>query len=680
MPERHPAPGASSGLAWGIVLRLPEGLDAPDLHAWWSDGAGTSGDGACRAPGQVELPGPGHWGVVVSGVGIAPHLFLVEVAPEAPWPEVELVPTGSLRLEVSGDDPLRLTEAEVLLEIAPEAWPGGEQLLLDRRFLPPSLASDLARAVEAWGLARREQEGADAAFRRTVLERLSGFMAHGARSMRRGGGRPEPFHHDLSEDGILVLNDLPAPGPYRWRLSNGGPYEVEPKPARLFDTTDRGGVVVDLARSAVSRILWSEDFEIEIHGETTVQGRLVRPATVRGRLDLAAAGAPVKRAWVGVDRIHDGRAEGQPRARFREVFVEVPPDDGRFRLEGMAPGVKTLDAAWESESGDWFLVHVADFELLEGEDRDLGILSPRGAVLDVVARLVGTEDASASLQSELGALESAAAPIGLFLLDGEGASVAFEGPLQIGFRRPVSIHGLASSRVYLRADLHLPDFARSLHEHLYATRLEETIEIGVAGTASLALDFELRRSGRGRLRLVAGEDVELPDELALDVSFFGASRGRLTLPNSILFSRDRHDGWVGEVPLEAYPSFLVLRSPVLLRDPSLPGPEPRGMWVGTADLPEPAVGVAPEVVVPLLEGVMVDVVLSDPERIESEGPVLAVDVVGWPKSQDPHYLAGRIREGRYRLGPIPPGVTICDRGSGHTWQVPPQGGAWRLDG
>ena len=489
-----------------------------------------------------------------------------------------------------------------------------------------------------------------------------------------------PFHHDLPEDGILVLHDLPAPGPYRWRLSNGGPYEVEPKPERLFDTTGRGGVVVDLARSAVSRILWSEDFEIEIHGETTVHGRIVRPATVRGRLDLAAAGAPVKRAWVGVDRIHDGRAEGRPRARFREVFVEVPSDDGRFRLEGVAPGVKTLDAAWESESGDWFLVHVADFELFEGEDRDLGVLSPRGAVLDVVARLVGLDDASASLRNELASLESAAASVGLFLLDGEGADVAFEGPLQVGLGRHVSIHGLASSRARLLANLGLPDSARSLREHLYTTRLEETIEIGVAGTASLALDFELRRGGRGRLRLVAGEDVELPDELALDVSFFGANRGRLTLPNSILFSRDREAGWVGEVPLDAYPSFLVLRSPVLLRDSSSPSPESGGSWVGTADLPEPAVGVAPEVVVPLLEGVMVDVVLSDSDRIESEGPVLAVDVAGWPQSQDPHYLAGRIREGRYRLGPVPPGLTIRDRASGRSWQVPQEGGVWRLDG
>ena len=259
-----------------------------------------------------------------------------------------------------------------------------------------------------------------------------------------------PSHHWESiltdDDGSVRWNQLPPGEGYSWRVVSS--HLVKKDNAEFppgVKATPTGFI------SGVSEGDHSPGhFEITSGEITSIARRILRQTSVEGVLPLEPGGT----GRITLFHISEYRhpTKDWVSRSFDQEGTAIPSADGKFRFAPVRPGKKCLRTYWSGSGGHIFFAF-RNFEVLEGERKDLGVLSvAEGQPLVGSVRLEGEESLPqsvkiSSLKVRLHVRNRPPPPF-----DG---SVGTLEKVEVGLG-PIVLHGIIEGNLWIRAEMSSP--------------------------------------------------------------------------------------------------------------------------------------------------------------------------------------------------------------------------------
>ncbi len=652
VPQRQEAVGVTPPAGRSGTLHLTAGNGCPgEVEVFLLGAAGSRVHRRVHLPARLHLA-VGGWAVFVRGAGALPSFGRVQVTDEDEDPNgtvFRIAPAGSVRLavDVAPERSELEVHARVRLDVQESLawWQSFDGIPADRR---------LARALGGRATtpsALPGQADPDAVF---------AWMASLARGLEpptspRTWGEVV-WTEVVPPDGRVLFPSLPAGPNLTWRLLADAACSVEPS------TRDPAEVSL---RSLDER-LESLPFTLRCGEETALRGRVLPPTGVRGRLDLSWVDPAALDGRIGVSQIVEVERGGRPMTDLLAEALLRPDSEGRFYGDLLAPGPKSLSAAWWDDAGN-VVVAQRRFMAVEGEISDLGVVAPTPSrPLVVEVRLVDPEGRSLE-PAEVFDEEDARPPTMAVAFHALDRSPDEE--LRVLARLPVGrtsvVHGLGAGR--MRASCTWFGGQPRLRNGWSLLPEPRAVVLDLDRTDRWVVEVAVGRTDAGRIVLQFPRDAgSLPrGEFEAEVRWSGVLEGA---PSSneegLSFRMEAADRAVATTPLRLDKDFVVV---------VLGGRGAASRWVGGAPLfwdqdPAAIVALAPAV----------DVVIRS-ERGDVLPATFGVELVGWPSSEQAPFRAHRVEEGVWSLRSVPVGATLVLRPTGETWTVPEGGGEWSLE-
>lgn len=245
-------------------------------------------------------------------------------------------------------------------------------------------------------------------------------------------------------DGIVRWGELPPGEGFVWKVVSS--HLLEDRDAfrtRDVKATSRGFIVGGSQIATPSR-----QFEVKPAEIIRLTARILRPTSVVGVLPLGPGATGRVNLFHRSNYMHP-MGKGAL-VSFDHEATALAGAQGNFRLGPVNPGAKCIRAAW-SEPGGRLFFSFREFELLDGEHRDLGVLAPSGGVtVHGSVRLEREELLPQAIRSKLSAhLHIRNRPPPPF--DG-GVGIVEKTEIALG---PFILHGIIEGNLAVRAELSL---------------------------------------------------------------------------------------------------------------------------------------------------------------------------------------------------------------------------------
>jgi hypothetical protein len=390
-----------------VEIRLVDDAGQPAGHAEVKL-LGTRG-GARHATSTVEglfFTDPGEYVVAIRGGGLTDAIGICDLARPT---TLVVARAGAVELSFVADgQPVRGVRARLLLESLSQEETGSDALA---RALIRKACFEEARLVDA-----------------AIFERLRA-LGFGPAADAGDADRT------TGEDGLAVWRGVP-PGAYRWQCLSGErmrilpPYEVEPV---AEDASGR------LHVNAVRRDL-SGAFALVPGQVVNLRQEVLRGSSVTGVV-LSQGSRPVAEARVTLCIEACSTVTGDT-ALVPEAHARTDAK-GVFQIDNVSPGEKAVFAILDQSPDHhfWMTAEEKQFTLVEGEDRDVGVLSMEGTEVEVRTRFV---DSEGRVLNPAEVLQHDGPQASLVVTNGleSGRGFTSQFCLRVGADEPYVLHGL----------------------------------------------------------------------------------------------------------------------------------------------------------------------------------------------------------------------------------------------